>query len=629
MENVRWNEALAGYQDYVTSWHDISNMWASTAGSWHSDYLDLLRLVREYSEAVTNYHTELENSLLPVLEDLSFWSYSLQDYEQELRSQLESFLGAVELQNIQAEITNTFMEHLLEWHLGLDYYYIGLFEWTNEVNYRQTNLNIWQDDLYESQQELLTVMQTFQLGIDGLPNIPDAISDIPALTLPVAIPSITTGPALTINWPTMPIITTSPMALSLPPDINTPYMQLQAWYAQLQHDVVVLQSWQNAIISIQNNIGNQLTGWYNILQQDFGDLHTWQHELAFFSENMNVFHENLSDSFFEIRGIYGEFYDFSEEVRQLNLPDLPPYNDWEHLEIPSNITQSIPNYLDPLEQLPVLGWDDVLNPPNQYDGAQISDVFNQDSPIGEGVDIIDLDNPPDFTGYQTPEQVGGHDMMTVEQPRSPLIPSPPRPDNFWQSLDFMHEQLLRFDVDDFLTDDIRRQVETSLQSYGAFLDSIRDDIAFMFEDNIWRIYGVRDEYGMLLNNIRTDAFIAAATEQETLRIAIDEFVEHREHTNEDTLNRLISFQTMMPQSRLGAGINQTLLDFSVSPFDFAPVDIRDAIVFEQPESLVETFQRYQLIALIALGIVLLGTLASVFISYQNRRKKRKKETSIA
>jgi len=322
-----------------------------------------------------------------------------------------------------------------------------------------------------------------------------------------------------------------------------------------------------------------------------------------------------------------------------NLPmGLPDFSGWGvTLTTPSALTIRVPDNPDDAPVIDLYLFEDALEElglPLEYTGFPIDEAFDVDLAFDPEIFSrhFDLEIPPYLEGFdEMPNAVEEHFMMLAERPFSPLIGPPPRPEDFWYSLNFMHDQLTRFNVDDFLSDDVRRQVDNSLAAYEAFLDSIGGDISFLFQDNIFRMYDIHAEHNFFLQDLRNDAFAAHFNEQEALRATIGDFEYFILANSDDTQDRLHDFSVMMPVSRTPAGINQNLVDFAVAPFEFEQLALRDepatAIFFEQfsADSMVETFDLYQRIAVWIMGGVFLVTLVYSLIYYLHKKNKAKDE----
>ena len=370
-----------------------------------------------------------------------------------------------------------------------------------------------------------------------------------------------------------------------------------------------------------------LFDWYLDLQESIFDIYFWYSDMVIFHNEAETLYHTVQASIDTLQHWHVAAIYLEEDLSYITIPDLPCVTELEYVANLSNASR--PHNPRELEMAELIPWDEDISQPSPYEGAEIYEVFDVDFPLDFNTiaEVVDLYRPPVLTGYDVPMIVDEHFMIFAYRPESPMIPPPPRPDNFWSSLNLMHDQLLSFNVDDFLSDDIHMQVERSLASYEAYLESIRGDLTYLFQDNIWLMHDVNATYNHFLHNLRHDALTAAAYEQYALQNAIETFTTLREINNANTISRLGAFANMMPESRAIAGVNQGLVNFAVMPFDFAPTTIRDEMVFEQPESVVDMFVQWQWIAMWVLGVVVLGTVLGVVGLWFVQRKRHSKEAT--
>lgn len=713
-ETVDWQHTLETYQNQVLGWHDTSNIWRTGAETWYSDYQRFLREVVNYSEALNTHHGRLEDSLTPVLNDLTTWRDSLSDYERRLRNQYDLFHVMAENHDIHAERTNALLADLLSWHDELYNHHDVLGNWRDGIANRQDALNTWYHDLDYVHTGLSDAVNIFGLGLEALPKIPERLpyDRFPSLRLPDVVPGVTSGPALAISGATgiaddidaitadigniaddldvmvdylahldanihasggdlgaintnlVTIIESLAMTIPYLPypyfnntyDINAYITRLNGYISQLRgyavqlhgyttvteghavdlgryvtlldNHVVQLDSYTSRLDGLADELIShaekldcditQLKDWYTDLQSDIKNILNWRYGMVTFHGDMAKFYGLVNDTVDKLTDLHQAFQDFSDELDELTMPQLPDISKLEILEplrTPKIVDESKPKYIYPLEMVVLPFWDREIVSPYDYEGAKLYGLFDVEFPLDFDAiyAVIHLYHPPVFVDYEVPTMVDEHSMLMAYRPETPLVPAPPRPDDFWASLNLMHDQLLSFDVGAFLSDDIRRQVEHSLVDYEAFLESVRHDLNFLFEDNIEIMYVVNAEYNRFLQSLRSDVLIAAAYEQAGLQNAIETFTTLREINNQNTISRLSSFASMMPESRATAGINQSLVNFTVTPFDFVPMTIRDDVAFEYPESMVGVYARFQRIAIWVMAGVLAVTLASILI----------------
>ena len=352
----------------------------------------------------------------------------------------------------------------------------------------------------------------------------------------------------------------------------------------------------------------ELTDWH-IGLEGFADVaYQWQYRLAEQSSAIN-----------EWQGFVESFDDILSSSGAVDFPVL----EIEAIEIPENELDS-PNRLESPEIIEAPAWAESLESAQEYTGVTVYEAFDVSFLVYDTFIMSPLELIPanDFELPELPQVVEQMEWSFFMRPIMISEETPPRPYDFWASLDFMHSQLESFEIGNFLGDDIHARVDNSLQAYENFLGFIGHELDFLFEGNIHLMYDIHAEYNNFLERLRINAFIAAAAEQSALRDAIDEFSEITEANRQNSLRRLGDFASMMPESRISAGINQDLVDFAVAPFDFVNIGSRDHAPFEHlfVEPMTETFRLYQIIAASSTGGILLILTISNIVEYFKRKK---------
>ena len=648
-ENVDWNEALEDYQRQIEDWHQDSNFWFDDAAYWHTEYLGFLDDVIEHYESIRDFRQELEDNIIPLQGDIEAWKLQLIEYDEWLTTRLEEFVEMTEIYNQQAELSNEFQESLLEWHTLLDGYIYGILEWKYEVSAHLTEINDRQDGLQDISNDLQIAITSIEQNIISIPTPPPVLGNdldpgnlLAAITPPGSIPTI---PGLTIsNWDApspASLLVTIP---SPPADISVDSLYL--WFSELQTVAQELngrQSYIQTAVTRLNDRQFQLSNYYTSLVNYRAPLAAAYNATSTWHEDLQDIHSQMADWDSQLRQHSSTMYawfssvsGYTDNIMQVQLPTIPSIIEWEHVTLPEETDLPIPESVYPIEKIELPNWHDILPPPPPYEGTEILTAFDVAFPLeSTALEPMDLARPEAFTDYAVPGTVDFHEHMMAIQPMNPMVGPPPRPDDFWASMDFMHAQLSSFDVDAFLSDDILRMVDHSLHSYDQFLQTVRYDISFLFQDNIWLMHDVHAEFDHLLRDIRFNALDANRAEQEALQSSIEQFATARGYSHEDTQERLATFAAMMPESRAIAGVNQELIDFTVMPFEFVPLALRDSdpavpeamLVAARPNHnpMMDMFQRYQTIALIAMGGVFVGTVISSLVSYVGRKRREEAE----
>jgi len=677
-ENVTWHHSLEDYQQQVEDWHQDSNFWFDGAASWHTEYLGFLGEAQEFYEELRDFRLELEGNIDPLKDDISAWKDQLTEYEDRLNQRLNDLMDMAAQYNQKADLFNFFAQDLLGWYDFLDEYKIDLISWQYEIEENLQEVNTWVDSLASITNQIQQTINTIEQEVAALPPMPDAVVfALPPAYNPGAITRPPSPPVLqpqnTISGWNPPSVNTTPITIPSvpsqppgPPPMNIPansgditlysaalhvwHLALEGWHTSLSTwygNLPPLSDIENAINEVntrqaainyavtqtsarqsqlQTFYQNIITAsqplydsyhaiitWHNRLENTHTHLTSWNGQLSAYSTNMIAWRTNMNNFITRLNTQAG------------NLPTVPGHMTWEHVELPPDIIPPILMLIDPLDIIELPDWEDTLSAPPAYDGARIIDAFNIPFPLdGNAIEPMYLERPEAFTDYTIPETVDYHDWLMAIQPLNPLVGPPPRPDDFWFSLNFMHDQLSSFNVGDFLSYDIQRMVDQSVLAYDIFLQSLRDELSFLFQDNIWLMYDIHAEYEDFLFGVRHNALDANFHEQETLRTSIEAFATARETTHDDNRQRLATFAAMMPESRAATGVSQELIDFVVMPLYFTPLSLRESapIPFEPVGHMAdETFQRYQMIMLAALGGVFLGTAISSIVSYVNKKKR--------
>ena len=644
-ENVYWRKELQIYSDEVHGFHNENLRWLEEALAWHHEYVTYLTMAREFSDEIRAYRQLLYESIQPVKEDMTAWFDSLTNYETGLSSQFEALLTVIEDHNLQSEITNEFLIYLLDWHSKLEDSQYDLTVWQDNINNRLTDLNEWQfefqniQESWEADVKLVindiyhfNIPERFSTEIDldeymdyleqiifdkpYLPSNPVGNLGVPSINISSSVPFIPSVPGADYdNWE------------GFLESLNVAVSDLSNWSATLSAANSELLNWNSNLVDETQNLNNwsaSLSGFYYEVEQIFTDVYEWSYKITDFSYNLFMLGIELTEYQELMEAWHEELKKLYYTMTALESPELPHYSQFEYLYQLEEILADIPDGLEPLEQVLVPKWDAEILPPGGYTGAEIEGVFAREFPVDNEALSYEPTLRPivDEGNRQLPYGVGDHDVLFAHMPESPLQEPPPRAYDFWASLGDMHGQLLEFNVEDFLGEDIQAQVSNSLAAFDSYLETVRQDASFQFEYNIWQLEGVRREYRHFLENMGRNALSAQFQEQQALRYSMDQFADARTATGDNTRFRLSYFANMMPESRAAGGINQRLVNFIAAPFDFVPIGLRDEVNFDYlvlAESMEDQYNIIQQVVSIVAAIVLILTIFGNFLYVRLRK----------
>jgi len=592
---VRWNDDLDRHQDDTIDWFTRAQL-------WNDDLTEHDRVALEWLAYATDFHDDITEHLDAVItwyDYLYAWSayadmwfddsMDFMCYIQTFAEDTYEHLSAVFAQY------NYAIEQLDSWLKEQTGYITELMDFVENYNSHvdqlsevRAGLEQWQDDLDAHAKELQDQLQLLGEIFANLPPLPEFIPDID-IDIDIgadagASPSNNTG----VEW-------------GINDGIDFGFDSHSQLQVHTNHAPVQFQGQGQA----QSDWHNELLLAWQAIEQIIAAINTNAPELDYNIPNLTTIIMPDLDLDHNITpppaiSIYRPDNDF-------DLPDI----DFAGFEI------KLPEFYG-LER------PELVEAPPELDTDNPGEVPD--------LETYQPEEPPRFLGFQPhiafrPVLIVPDDMATLdaEQPFNPLIGPPPRPDDFWASLNYMHSTLMRFNIDNYLTSAYRFQIQRMLWDYEQYLNEIRRDLAAQFNYNIAMLNDVRSDYTDFLATLRLDAMQAELDTIEQLLETIAEFSQQIENTSADTHYRLHAFVGMMPESRTPIGPNSNLARFTVAPFEFVSHQQRDAMMAQTQiaTSMSENFEVQLWIALPALGGVLVITWVSYAIGVL--RKKRKME----
>ena len=219
--------------------------------------------------------------------------------------------------------------------------------------------------------------------------------------------------------------------------------------------------------------------------------------------------------------------------------------------------------------------------------------------------------PPPFDSTMVPAS------LPVRPTAAEMVP--PDLGDYWVSVLTLKYQLSEFDVSEFLSESELEQVSRLLVSYEFYLELISADLELQFDLSLLELEEVRRGYIEYLAALREEILRGEAYSQERLRENLGEVITIKEGNIEDTLYLLSDFAGMMPESRREEGINQELVEFTVTPLYFIYSGVRTALTTIDA-GIERLLAGNQLILIIIVVIALIMLAAITYYSYQRRRK---------
>ena len=657
------NSFQAATRDYLEMRRDLialtdnfpyqENEWMEALADWSGISVQFGQDLQEYSSIVRQHQRDLENwhqraaywneNLINHEEDLTQWHTRVSEWNQYLFDHQQDTLQWHDIAVLWNENLIDFQEALSSWRLDAVGWNEQLLEYNQSMTGWRTEAISWHEDMTEHREDISSWRETlFTWNKDAK----DWLAENEAY-----LDSLEDFGIRVYNY-----------LSEIIKDYNKAIGDLEDWLDSQKAIIEGLNSFAryhttqyNNYITTANKVRDYLMDWQQDLEMHALDLHTIAGGLYLAIDNMAPFPSDdiypgmdLDDKaqlleawYISVQGIFAiieqslDDLDYLETPLYTEIPDLNPFNLptlIETITLPPtfNNPTNIQDFTPPDTEFP-----DPKDPPPDFEGMELPDIIvtppelDTEQP-GEPppYDIQQPDNPPQFTGEQPEttkrpifEQPGNPLALEIYQPEDPLIAPPPRPDDFWASLNYLQNQLLSFDIDNYLTEAYRLEIERLLRGYEQYLDIIRTDLASQFEQNVNMLQDVRFGYTNFLSRLRIEAMQAESEAFEHLNNTLNAFTQRVGDVSLDTRNRLDNFALMMPESRTPIGPNRDLVRFTVAPLEFVAPQMRDVVATPmQTDSVSDAYQARLWIALPILGVMFVGTLVSYGV-----RGKRKEE----
>ena len=434
-------------------------------------------------------------------------------------------------------------------------------------------------------------------------------------------------------------------------DLNELLMELNDYLEEVDELVAMANEFFDELYDWHNELDDNreiLEGFHTSLVENVDDINSDIERINMFLEDLSAWHRHLEDWFGELAQ-WNNVPGWLDQMRadhaalqtqldavgvrpaRIDFPDTPQGEEtyleevgvWHIAVVDASVnTLNLINQLEARlgEPLPNLFEEDIdeFNPRVALPGSVTAISRSElEGLIWSSVARVEGLYIEEFEGREFEE------LEPVDLEDQPQERAPASAEGFLNPLADLRGQLLSFEVDDFLTDDLWQAVEGQIAGFGTYMDFVRDGLSFHAEGNNMLLTAIYFEYTNYLMGLRRDAFAAEEVEIENLHERLEEFYEIHDATRLDTIARLIDFSGMMPESRTEAGINRALIDHTIMPFEFVPPIMRADITAEMfgGGSLYDQFGRFLWIGIPLVALVFIVTLGSHMVSARKKREE--------
>ena len=589
-EAAAWHEESAEHKADMTDWYDSLHLWNDEAMDWRLDNID-------YMDAVEIFRLDFLYDFTAITDEYNDIVADLEDWADELMTDImPDIMDFIAEYNDFVDQIDLLLTALADWYIALDAYVAGLHTQIDDMNTQIIDMDVYIADMNTQIAHISTQLGSMNSQIIVMQSTVGSIAPL--------------APFVFIYNDHGSQLTQHNQAEFLRQNLEN---TINSFAVTIDGFVIT----GNDFVSI----GNDFTGIGNDFMTKGNDFVTTAADWAIFLPELDpnfTLHPDPNDPSITV----------IDTLRPTPWTGtIPPIPNIDNLNFDK----------DDFDDLGIILPDPVDNPP-VYEGMLLPAIVTE-PPLLEAdqteeppaLDTDEPDNPPQITELPpmaaiqpTIQQPGDPTRLETYQPNDPRAGRPPRADDFWDSLNDMQGQLMRFDVGNYLTSAYRWEVNRMLSDYGRYLDFVRSDLASQFDDNVDMLMGVRFGYTDFLSELRTAALQAEAETIDQLDNTLNVFAQRVEEVSEDTRYRLEGFAGMMPESRTPMGPNRNLTRFAVAPFDIVTPQLREAAahmptIEVQAETIVPTFEGHLWIAIAVLGAVLALTLGSYVVTWHRKR----------
>lgn len=273
------------------------------------------------------------------------------------------------------------------------------------------------------------------------------------------------------------------------------------------------------------------------------------------------------------------------------------------------------------------------------DVDKIKDFFDSDLDFNESLDLNSSDssdknavavsgesnfrqNIPSFDFTYTPPNIPiySNDLGDIPNNQNINIPVDLN-QTFLDSCVLLTEESQKYNPLDYLNDTTKGQIDSIIDLYRSNLyvvdgrlsnNVISNNNLFMNGFNVLNSY---------VSTLKSDASTAYSNQEKDLEDALFAFYTVKETSNEENKSLLESFSEKLPNSRKNSVTNKELVNFTISPIEFAEGEIRNS---EKTDFISDRdlLQIYQTIIFIAVVLVILSIVVISMIYLRDRRREK-------
>lgn len=574
-----WLENINDYYSKVDGWKNNVFSWKNDMDTWGSGFITDMdtykNSITSYKNAVDDY---LENVCDHYVSSTADWSLQYTEYADNTKLYLQNLKTYVEDYNKKVNIDNKYIGDMSD-------YKAQLTEYQTDINNCASSLI---SEYFEPLKSFHTELNNTYFGVENDEENNGLISDVN-------------------NY--------YDALIQYEEELNSYKLDLDDYKYDLTNYAIIYADcinyyWQqyymdNTDVSPPDFNINDMFNQIDTHDSDFSDTKSIINDKK---DRVDAYTEReISSLDFTRNKLQTDFADLLSR-EQISIPDSPDYSDIsEDGTIPLIDTNILNDYIEAdLEE-----WDRTFNivTPNPEDyivlnttaAPTVISEFSEVSPIFEG---------------------GVCPTLEVNEPLEIQDEVPAVPEGFISNCNSIVSESKKYVPYNYLTEDTKLEVNSIVDMYADNLVTVESRLTNNMNSNNNMLNHAYNQYNSYVNTLHTDANTAYMNKENDLNNTLGVFYKAKEATSIENKELLSDFSEKLPNSRVNSVVNKELVNFTVSPVNMIPGDIRSTehLGVTQQEQRLDMYE--YLIMLTAFLVVI--SLLIVLAIYRRDSKRNKK-----
>lgn len=264
-------------------------------------------------------------------------------------------------------------------------------------------------------------------------------------------------------------------------------------------------------------------------------------------------------------------------------------------------------------------WDDAYEGIPEESDYVVYDTSISDAGIVENVAAFE-EQAPIFSGGDIP-------LLETEEPKYLEDSLPQEPETFISSCEAIVGESAKYIPTNYLTEDTKSRVDSVVDMYASNLITVDSRLKSNMSSNNNLLTQAYNSYNSYVTTLRSDADTAYVNKENDLDDTLDIFYQAKEATSAENKELLEDFSEKLPNSRVNSVVNKELVNFMISPVDFASGEVRANSQFDISQQ-EKRLDLYGWIIIIVAPLLPIALLIILVLYRRDSRRARKVKYSV-